>query len=163
MASAIYPGSFDPVHNGHLDVTERAAGLFDTIVVGVYDAPPKNLLFSTRERIEMFKEGVKHIPNVDVKSFQGLAVDFARTYQSKFILRGLRAGSDFEVEFEMAHMWRKLAPDIDVICVMSSLEHQFIHSSRIKEVARLGGDVTGLVPRHVASATKTKLNLSGKS
>ena len=163
MASAIYPGPFDPVHNGHLDVTERAAGLFDTIVVGVYDAPPKNLLFSTRERIEMFKEGVKHIPNVDVKSFQGLAVDFARTYQSKFILRGLRAGSDFEVEFEMAHMWRKLAPDIDVICVMSSLEHQFIHSSRIKEVARLGGDVTGLVPRHVASATKTKLNLSGKS
>ena len=115
MASAIYPGSFDPVHNGHLDVTERAAGLFDTIVIGVYDAPPKNLLFSTRERIEMFKEGVKHIPNVDVKSFQGLAVDFARTYQSKFILRGLRAGSDFEVEFEMAHMWRSLVPDIDEI------------------------------------------------
>ncbi|MDA1188255.1 MAG: pantetheine-phosphate adenylyltransferase [Chloroflexi bacterium] len=157
MAKAVYPGSFDPVHNGHLDVTERASRLFDTIIVGVYDSPPKNLMFSTDERVEMFKEGIKHVPNVEVRTFTGLAVDFARTCKAEFILRGLRAGSDFEVEFEMAHMWRKLAPDIDVVCMMSALEHQFIHSSRIKEVAKLGGDVAGLVSKHVASAIKAKV------
>ncbi|MBM3944751.1 MAG: pantetheine-phosphate adenylyltransferase [SAR202 cluster bacterium] len=157
MANAVYPGSFDPVHNGHLDVTARAANLFDSIVVGVYDSPPKSLMFSTEERVAMFKEGIKHVPNVKVVPFKGLAVDFARASKAQFILRGLRAGSDFEVEFEMAHMWRKLAPDIDVVCVMSALEHQFIHASRIKEVAKLGGNVSGLVPKHVASAMAAKV------
>lgn len=160
MAKAVYPGTFDPVHNGHVDVARRAAQLFDGLVIGVYDSPPKSLLFSTEERVRMFADSLADTGRVDVKPFTGLAVDFARAVGADFILRGLRAGIDFEVEFEMAHMWRSLAPDIDVVCVMSALEHQFIHSSRIKEVARLGGNVEGLVPDGVAGLLRQKLNLS---
>lgn len=150
MASGVYPGSFDPVHNGHVDVASRAAKLFDRLVIGVYDAPPKALLFSTSERSDMCSEAMRHLPNVEVKPFKGLAVDFARDSGAQFIVRGLRAGFDFETEFEMALMWRNLAPDIDVVCMMSSLEYQFLYSSRIKEVAQLGGDVANLVPPKVA-------------
>jgi pantetheine-phosphate adenylyltransferase len=151
MASGVYPGSFDPVHNGHVDVASRAAKLFDRLVIGVYDVPPKALLFSTGERSDLCREAMKHLPNVEVKSFKGLAVDFARDSGAQFIVRGLRAGFDFETEFEMALMWRNLAPDIDVVCMMSSLEYQFLYSSRIKEVAQLGGDVANLVPPKVAA------------
>ena len=160
MAKAVYPGTFDPVHNGHVDVARRAAQLFDGLMIGVYDSPPKSLLFSTEERVRMFSDSLSDAGRVDVKPFTGLAVDFARAVGADFILRGLRAGIDFEVEFEMAHMWRSLAPDIDVVCVMSALEHQFIHSSRIKEVARLGGNVEGLVPDGVADLLSQRLNLS---
>ena len=156
MKRAVYPGTFDPVHNGHVDVATRAAQLFDEVIVAVYDVPPKTLLFSTEERVALFDEAAGGLPNVRVISFHGLAVDLARSVDSQFILRGLRAGFDFEQEFEMALMWRNLAPDVDVVCFMSALEYQFVYSSRIKEVAKLGGRVDNLVPAHVVSALEEK-------
>ena len=161
MAKAIYPGSFDPVHNGHVDVATRAAKLFDELVVGVYDAPPKSMLFSTEERVSMFAQSVGQLLNVRVSPFSGLAVDFARSVDAQFIVRGLRAGFDFELEFEMALMWRNLAPDIDVVCMMSALEYQFVFSSRIKEVAQLGGNIEDLVPPQVAVGLESKMGSSG--
>ena len=158
MVTAIYPGTFDPVHNGHVDVAVRASKLFDKLIIGIYDSPPKDLLFNTEERVEMFSKSVRGKKNINVVPFSGLAVDFAIKVGADFILRGLRAGFDFEVEFEMTHMWRSLFPDIDVVCVMSSLEHQFIHSSRIKEVAQLGGNVEKLVPPGVSGLISEKLN-----
>ena len=158
MTKAIYPGSFDPVHNGHVDIASRAAAVFEEVIVAIYDQPPsKTLLFTTEERVQLFAEAVEEVSNVRVMPFSGLAPDFARTMGADFILRGLRAGFDFETEFEMALMWRTIAPDIDVVCMMSSLEHQFVYSSRIKEVARLGADVSGLVPKNVTIAMHEKL------
>ena len=157
MAKAFYPGSFDPAHNGHIDVAKRASRLFDQVVVGVYQAPPKVLMFDTEERVELFQESLKGIDNVEVVEFTGLAPTVAREVGAEVILRGLRAGFDFEQEFEMALMWRNLAPDIDVVCMMTALEHQFIYSSRIKEVARLGANIDNLVPPHIAAALKELL------
>ena len=157
MAKAFYPGSFDPAHNGHIDVAKRASRLFDQVVVGVYQAPPKVLMFETEERVELFQESLKGIDNVEVVEFTGLAPTVAREVGAEVILRGLRAGFDFEQEFEMALMWRNLAPDIDVVCMMTALEHQFIYSSRIKEVARLGANIDNLVPPHIAAALKERL------
>ena len=154
---AIYPGSFDPVHNGHLDLIIRASDLFEHLTVAVYDEPNKNVLFSPSERVNLIVESIKpYKKNVNVVQFSGLAVDFAKSLDAKFILRGLRAGFDFELEFEMALMWKKLNKDVDVVCLMSSLEYQFVYSSRIKEVARLGGNITGLVPDNVIDAFKLK-------
>lgn len=154
---AIYPGSFDPVHNGHLDLIIRASDLFEHLTVAVYDEPNKNVLFSPSERVNLIVESIKpYKKNVDVVQFSGLAVEFAKLLGAKFILRGLRAGFDFELEFEMALMWKKLNKDVDVVCLMSSLEYQFVYSSRIKEVARLGGNITGLVPDNVIDAFKLK-------
>ena len=157
MAKAFYPGSFDPAHNGHIDVAKRASRLFDQVVVGVNQAPPKVLMFDTEERVELFQESLKGIDNVEVVEFTGLAPTVAREVGAEVILRGLRAGFDFEQEFEMALMWRNLAPDIDVVCMMTALEHQFIYSSRIKEVARLGANIDNLVPPHIAAALKERL------
>ena len=154
---AIYPGSFDPVHNGHLDLIIRASDLFEHLTVAVYDEPNKNVLFSPSERVNLIVESIKpYKKNVDVVQFYGLAVEFAKLLGAKFILRGLRAGFDFELEFEMALMWKKLNKDVDVVCLMSSLEYQFVYSSRIKEVARLGGNISGLVPDNVIDAFKLK-------
>ena len=157
MAKAFYPGSFDPAHNGHIDVAKRASRLFDQVVVGVYQAPPKVLMFDTEERVQLFQESLKGIDNVEVVEFTGLAPTVAREVGAEVILRGLRAGFDFEQEFEMALMWRNLAPDIDVVCMMTALEHQFIYSSRIKEVARLGANIDNLVPPHIAAALKERI------
>lgn len=157
MTKAFYPGSFDPVHNGHIDVATRASKLFDEVIIGIYDAPPKSLMFDTSERLRLFEDSLTNVNNVRIIPFTGLAPEMAREVGAEVILRGLRAGFDFEQEFEMALMWRNLTPDIDVICMMSSLEHQFIYSSRIKEVARLGANINNLVPRHVANAIKDKL------
>ena len=157
MVKALYPGSFDPVHNGHVDIVERASKLVDELIVGVYDTPSKDLMFTTEERVDLFRKSVTHLPNVRVQTFVGLAPNVARELGAEFILRGLRAGFDFELEFEMALMWRNVAPDIDVVCMMSSLAYQFVYSSRIKEVAKLGANVDNLVPAHVATALKEKL------
>ncbi|MCI0822012.1 MAG: pantetheine-phosphate adenylyltransferase [Chloroflexi bacterium] len=157
MVKALYPGSFDPVHNGHVDIVERASKLVDELIVGVYDTPSKDLMFTTEERVDLFRESVTHLSNVRVQTFVGLAPNVARELGAEFILRGLRAGFDFELEFEMALMWRNVAPDIDVVCMMSSLAYQFVYSSRIKEVAKLGANVDNLVPAHVAAALKEKL------
>jgi pantetheine-phosphate adenylyltransferase len=143
-----------------VDITQRASRLFDDLIVAVYDAPPKSLMFTTEERVDFFAKSVSHLPNVQVTSFSGLSPHYAREVDAEFIVRGLRAGFDFEMEFEMALMWRSLAPDIDVVCMMSSLEYQFVYSSRVKEVAMLGGNVDGLVPAHVAAALRVK---SGQS
>ena len=154
---AIYPGSFDPVNNGHLDLIIRASDLFEHLTVAVYDEPNKNVLFSPSERVNLIVESIKpYKKNVDVVQFSGLAVEFAKSLGAKFILRGLRAGFDFELEFEMALMWKKLNKNVDVVCLMSSLEYQFVYSSRIKEVAKLGCNITGLVPDNVIDAFKLK-------
>ncbi len=158
MARAIYPGSFDPAHRGHIDIAKRAASVFDELIIAVYKSPPtKRLMFSTEERVEMFAKSVKDTPNISVVPFTGLAPSVARDNDAKFIVRGLRAGFDFELEFEMALMWRHIAPDIDVVCIMSSLEYQFMYSSRIKEVATLGADVSELVPPHIEEALLKKI------
>jgi len=157
MPKAVYPGTFDPVHKGHVDIATRAAGVFDELIVAVYQTPPaKSLTFTTEQRLELFTEAVTDVPNIRVVQFTGLAPTFARENGAEFILRGLRAGFDFELEFEMALMWRNIAPDIDVVCMMSSLEHQFVYSSRIKEVAQLGANIDNLVPSNVAAALHEK-------
>jgi len=157
MTIAIYPGTFDPVTNGHVDITTRAALIFDQLIVGVYDSPPKAVLFTTAERVRLFRKAVRNIPNVRVTSYSGLTVQFARQMKATVIVRGLRVNTDFEYEFEMALMNRKLDPGIDVVSLMTTKDYLFLSSSRIKEVARLGGDVTGLIPPHVAAALGERL------
>lgn len=157
MVRALYPGTFDPVTNGHLDIISRAARLFDEVIVAVYDTPPKTLLFSTDERVSMMQQAVAGIKNVRVVSFQGLVVDCARRMNTSVLVRGLRAGSDFEYEFEMALMNKKLAPEIEAVYMMSSLEWQFLSATRVKEVASLGGDIRSLVPPHVERALRERL------
>lgn len=158
MTTAIYPGSFDPVTNGHLDIVNRAAVLFDKVIICVYDVPMKHLMFDTKERVDLMKKAVAHLRNVQVKPYHGLTVDFARKMKAKVIVRGLRMSSDFEREFEMALMNKKLDPDIELVCLMTSLEYQFISSSLLKEACELGGDITSLVPKHVAIALKKKFH-----
>ena len=161
MVRALYPGSFDPVHNGHVDIATRASHLFDELVIGVYDAPPtKTLMFTTDERVDLFKQSIPHLSNVRVVPFTGLAPAVARSVEAEFIIRGLRAGVDFEMEFEMAQMWRNIDPGIDVVCLMTALENQFVHSSRIKEVAGLGGRIENLIPAPVLEALTEKLESS---
>lgn len=158
MTVAIYPGTFDPLTNGHLDIVTRAARLFDKIIIGVYEKSDKDLFFSTEERVDLVRRAVASIPNVEVKSFRGLAVDFARQVKAQVMIRGLRMNADFEKEFEMALMNRKLAPELDLLCLMASQEYQFLSSSLLKEVARLSGNINDFVPRHVAEALKRKVH-----
>ena len=159
MTIAIYPGSFDPVTNGHLDIVNRAVVLFDQLIIGVYDVPQKNLLFSTQERVDLMKKAVANLPTVRVEAYSGLTVIFAHQMNAKVIVRGLRMTSDFEREFEMALMNKKLAPDIELVCLMTSLEYQFISSSLLKEACELGGVIDSLVPEHVAIALAEKFKL----
>lgn len=156
MTLALYPGSFDPVTMGHVDIAERAAALFDGVIVGVYEVPPKQLLFNAKERVSLMKKALKHIPNAKVVSYDGLTVEFARKMKAKVIVRGLRMSSDFEKEFEMALMNKKLASDIEVVCFMTKLEFEFVSSSLLKEAARLGGNIEDLVPPHVMDALNEK-------
>ena len=159
MVTALYPGSFDPVTMGHIDVATRAAALFDRVVVAVYATPAKTLLFSHTERVALFQDAVSHLPNVEVRQFGGLVVRFAQEIGAAVIVRGLRSGSDFEYEYEMAFMNRKLAPDVDMVSFMTSQDHMFVSSSLLKEVARLGGDITGMVPPPVAQAVYGKFGM----
>ena len=133
MTTAFYPGSFDPVTNGHLDIASRAAALFDELVIAVYSTPDnKRLLFSTEERIELIKDAVEDVPNIRVMAYSGLTVEVAREINAQVMIRGLRMNSDFEREFEMALMNKKLAPDIELITLMSSLEHQFLEEGVLR-------------------------------
>lgn len=161
MISAIYPGSFDPVTNGHIDIATRAANLFDLVIVAVYDTPSKQLLFTTEERVSMMAQALRDISNIRVESYSGLTVDFARKVGAKVIVRGLRVVSDFEWEFQMALMNRKLAPEIDFVCLMTNLKYSYLSSTIVKEVARLGGDVSDLVPPHVVQALKARFGDGG--
>ena len=160
MTIAIYPGRFDPVTAGHLDIVQRAAKLFEKIVVSVFDAPEKATMFSTQERIGLFQEALRGVKGVEVKPFSGLVVDYARNQGATAIVRGIRMNADFEYEFEMALMNRRLAPDIDVVCLMTDIQYQFVRASLIKEVARLGGDITGLAPPNVIAALNARFGQS---
>ena len=160
MRIALYPGSFDPVTKGHVDVATRAATLFDELVIGVFDVPPKNLLFTTEERVSLMKEATAHLRNVRVEAYSSLTIEFAKRIGATFIVRGLRMGSDFEREFDMALMNRKMAPVIDTICLMSNADYQFISSSLLKEAAQGGGDVSVFVPDCSAKALLKKLSLN---
>ena len=149
MSIAIYPGTFDPVTNGHVDIVERASKTVNHLTVGVVEISSKRTMFTVDERISMFTEAVKHVPNVSVESYSGLTVNAAREIGADVIVRGLRITSDFEYESEMALMNRRMAEDIETICLFSALEYQILSSSRVKEVAALGADVSGLVPQNV--------------
>jgi len=152
LTTVLYPGSFDPITNGHLDIATRAAKVFDKVVIGVYSRPAKNLLFNTEERVALIKEAIAGLPNVEVAAFSVLTVDFARQIGAKVMVRGLRMSADFELEFDMAMMNRRLAPELEVVCLMARQEFQFLSSSLLKEVASLGGDIKPLVPANVAAA-----------
>jgi pantetheine-phosphate adenylyltransferase len=154
MTIALYPGSFDPITLGHLDVIERAAGVFDRLVVGVLVNPRKTPLLALDQRIEAIEEAVEAqlgdlAARVEVRSFDGLTVDFAKRLDAHFIVRGLRAISDFESELQMAHTNRKLAPEVDTVFFMTALEHAYLSSSLVKEIAQFGGDVSRMVPPSV--------------
>ena len=159
MTIAIYPGSFDPITNGHLDIATRAAKLFEKLIIGVYDRPDKDLLFTTEERVELVKQTITGLPNVTVESFGGLTVDFAMRVGAQTMVRGLRVGADFEREFEMALMNKKLCPELELVCLMASQEYQFLSSSLLKEVTRLGGNIDGFVSKHVATALRKKAHI----
>ena len=164
MTIAVYPGTFDPITNGHVDIATRAAAIFDELIVAVYARPSKDLLFSTDERIAMVEETFRDVPNITVEAYDQLTVNYVRERGAQVIVRGLRVVSDFELEFQMALMNRKLAPDLDVVCLITSLEHSFLGSGIVKEVAVLGGDVKPFVPSHVAEALQTKFaRLGGAS
>jgi len=158
LTIAIYPGSFDPITNGHLDIIQRAARLFERLIIGIYDTPNKHLLFTTEERAEMVRQATANLPNVEVRVFPGLTVDFAKKVKAQAIVRGLRMSADFEREFDLAMMNKKLAPEVELICLMSDLKYQFLSSSLLKEAASLGGKVDDLVPKHVAEALKKKVH-----
>jgi len=156
---ALYPGSFDPITNGHLDIAIRASKLFDKLIIGVYHNPSeKVLLFPTRERVRLAREAVGDTPNIEVRSYTELTGDFARKVNARVMVRGLRMGGDFEREFTLSMMNRKLFPDLEQLCLMSSVEYQFVSSSLLKEAASLGGNIDGLVPANVAAALRKKFS-----
>ncbi len=156
MVTALYPGSFDPVTMGHLDVAKRAARLFDRLIVAVYDTPSKSLLFNTEERVSLMRGAVAGVDNIEVRPFTGLVVKTARDVGAATIIRGLRSGPDFEYECQMFFMNRRLEPEVDMVSLMSDQDHTFISSSLLKEVAQLGGDIAGMVPPNVALALAEK-------
>jgi pantetheine-phosphate adenylyltransferase len=158
MRRAIYPGSFDPVTNGHLDVIERARKLFDEVVVAVAHNDEKQPLFSLEERLELLRETAGRIDNVRIAEFKGLLVDFAKAEKAGAVIRGLRAVSDFEFEFQMALMNRKLEAGVETIFLMPKEEYTYLSSRIVKEIARLGGDVSSFVPARVAKALSRKFS-----
>ncbi|PKB71392.1 MAG: pantetheine-phosphate adenylyltransferase [SAR202 cluster bacterium Io17-Chloro-G6] len=158
MVTALYPGSFDPVTVGHVDVATRAARIFEKLVIAVYETPSKNLLFDTDERWQLISDACSHLPNVEVIKFTGLVVRCANDIGAQVIVRGLRSGSDFEYEFDMAFMNRRLEPDVDLVCFMTSQDYMFVSASLLKEVAKLGGDITEMVPPNVAKAVYSKFD-----
>ncbi|MBC7235177.1 MAG: pantetheine-phosphate adenylyltransferase [Chloroflexi bacterium] len=157
MTIAVYPGTFDPIHYGHIDIIKRAAELFDSLIVGVYDRPHKSLFFPAEQRTEMVRRAVADVPGVKVLCYSGLTVDFVRSQGASVIVRGLRAIVDFELEYQMALMNRKLAPEVDVVCLMTSQEYAFVSSTIVKEIAIAGGPVTQFVPAHVEEALRARL------
>lgn len=156
MVRALFPGTFDPIHLGHIDIANRSAKLFDELIIAVYNRPMKNLLFSPEERIHLVEESVKNNPKIKVVGFSGLTVEFCKQVQAQVIVRGLRVFSDFELEFRMALANHRLAPKIEVVAFITDEEHSFISSSTVKEIAGLGGDVSSMVPRNVSKALQKR-------
>ncbi|MDZ7266331.1 MAG: pantetheine-phosphate adenylyltransferase [candidate division KSB1 bacterium] len=157
MKLAIYPGTFDPVTNGHLDIVERAVQLFDAVTIAVTTNPTKNPLFTVAERIMMFREATRHLPRIEVESFSGLLVEYAAARGASVLIRGLRAISDFEYEFQMALINRKISHGLDTVFLMASEKYTYLNSTIVKEVARLGGDVSCFVPPAVNERIRQKL------
>jgi pantetheine-phosphate adenylyltransferase len=162
LTIAVYPGSFDPIHYGHIDIAKRAARIFDTLIWAAYDRPLKNLMFTTEERIALMREAAKDMPNIQVMPYHGLTVEFARTLGATVMVRGLRVTYDFEMEYQTALTNRQLADNIDTICLMTSLKYAFVSSSTLKEVAFLGGRIDTIVPPFVEEALKKRLAQLGE-
>ncbi len=161
MAKAVFPGTFDPIHYGHIDIAIRASRLFDEVVIAVFDRPLKNLLFSPEERLSYVKKAFENEKNISVVGYSGLTVSFVKSIGAQAIVRGLRVFSDFEHEFKMALANHRLAPDIDVVALITSDEHTFLSSTTVREIASLGGDITTFVPPHVAEALYNKFRELG--
>ncbi len=162
MVRAVFPGTFDPIHYGHIDIARRAARFFDELHIAVYDNPPKDLLFSVEERVGLARETFKDEPKVHVGSFSGLIVEYCKQIDAQVIVRGLRVFSDFEHEFRMALANHRLDPDIDVIAFITSEEHSFLTGSTVKEIASLSGNVSTMVPEHVMKALKDRFSELGE-
>jgi pantetheine-phosphate adenylyltransferase len=157
MVRALFPGTFDPIHLGHIDIATRAARLFDEVVMAVYDKPLKTLIFSPEERISLVQEAFKDSPKIKVTGYSGLTVDFAHKVNAQVVVRGLRVFSDFEFEFRMALANQRLAKDIETIALITAEQHTFLSSSTVREIAVLNGDVSSMVPAFVEKALKAKV------
>jgi pantetheine-phosphate adenylyltransferase len=157
MIKAVYPGTFDPITRGHQDLVRRAAALFDVVVVGIADSQTKNPFFTTEERVRLAREVLKPYRNVKVEGFRGLLMDFVREQKAQVVLRGLRAVSDFEYEFQMAGMNRNLYPDVEVLFLTPAEQYLFISATMVREIASLGGDVSKFVQPRVAQALAAKV------
>lgn len=157
MVRALFPGTFDPIHYGHIDIAVRASRLFDEVIMAVYDRPLKSLLFLPEERMSLVTEAFKDQPKIKVLGYSGLTVDFCRKAGAQVIVRGLRVFSDFEFEFRMALANHRLAPDIEIVALITAEGHTFLSSSTVREIAMLNGDVSSMVPPHVEKALKAKV------
>jgi pantetheine-phosphate adenylyltransferase len=162
LTIALYPGSFDPIHNGHIDIAKRAAQLFGTLIWAAFDRPLKNLMFNTEERLAFMREAAKDIPNIEVVSYGGLTVEYARKRGVQVMVRGLRVTYDFEVEYQTALTNRQQAEEIDTVCLMTSLKYAFVSSSILKEVAFNGGVINQMVPPYVEKALRTRIAQLGE-
>ncbi|MFN8495177.1 MAG: pantetheine-phosphate adenylyltransferase [Caldilineaceae bacterium] len=159
MARAIYPGTFDPIHNGHIDIANRACAIFDEVVFAIYDAPPKKLLFTTEERLALARGALVHLPNLSVTTYTGLTVECAHQNRADVIVRGLRNVTDFEYEHQMGWVNHQLAQDVEYCCLFCNGDYAYLSATFLKEVASLGGDTTRWAPPAVLQALREKLNL----
>lgn len=162
MVKAVFPGTFDPIHFGHIDITTRAARLFEEVIIAVYDRPLKNLLFSPEDRMSLARQSFSDNPRVKIMGYSGLTVDFCHKINAQVVVRGLRVFSDFEYEFRMALANHRLAPDVEVIAFITNEEHSFLSSSTVREIAALGGDVSSMVPKHVNMALHNRFKELGE-
>lgn len=162
MTTVLFPGTFDPIHYGHINIAKRAASLFDAVIVAVYARKQENILFSPEERLALVKEAFITQDNIQVVAYSGLTVKFAKKVGAQAIVRGLRVFSDFEYEFRMALANHRLEPSIDVIALITNEEHTFLSSTTVREIAALGGDVSSFVPGHVQTALNKRFDVLGK-
>ena len=161
MTTVVFPGTFDPIHYGHINIAKRAADLFDEVIVAVYARDQANILFSPEERLSLVEESFKTVGNISVTAYTGLTVKFVKEIGARAMIRGLRVFSDFEYEFRMALANNRLEPEIDVIALITSEEHTFLSSTTVREIAALNGDVSSMVPPHVEKALKARFHTLG--